>query len=104
VLALAADLAAHAWLSGVWLYGAPLNNATALDAVVDAALARRLSFVKLTACYLPPASAPALARLLGGNTLAALNVYGHFRQLLMRLPRRCWPTRCAQTRHSQRYH
>jgi hypothetical protein len=72
VLALAADLAAHASLTSVWLSDASLGSPAALDAVVDAALARRLSAVKLTSCSMPPASAPALARLLGGNTLTEL--------------------------------
>jgi hypothetical protein len=60
----------------------PLDAPAALDAVVDAALARRLSSVKLYDCNLLPASAPALARLLRGDTLTELHMYGAYRQLL----------------------
>jgi hypothetical protein len=74
VLALAAALAAHAWLTGIWLIGAPLDAPAALDAVVDAALARRLSSVQLTHCRLLPAAGPALARLLGGDVLTELYI------------------------------
>jgi hypothetical protein len=82
VLALAADMAAHAWLASVRLYGAPLDAPAALDAVVDAALARSLSSIKLDTCHLLPTSAPALARLLGGNTLTELYIDNGVRQLL----------------------
>jgi hypothetical protein len=71
VLALAADLAAHTSLTIVRLT-LPLDAPAALDAVVDAALARHLSCVELSDCGLSPASAPALARLLGSDTLAEL--------------------------------
>jgi Leucine-rich repeat (LRR) protein len=66
----------------VWLYGAPLDAPAALDAVVDAALARRLSSVTLHRCRLSPASVPALARLLGGDTLSELHINNAFEQLL----------------------
>jgi hypothetical protein len=82
VLGLAADLAAHASLESVWLYSAPLDAPAALDAVVDAALARRLSSVKLSFCRLLPASASALTRLLGGDTLTELYIEGGSWQLL----------------------
>jgi hypothetical protein len=82
VLALAADMAAHASLAGVGLYNTPLDAPATLDAVVDAALARRLTYVELDGCGLSPASAPALARLLGGNTLTALHIHAAFNQLL----------------------
>jgi hypothetical protein len=72
VLALAADVAAHASLRGLSLNEAPLRTAAALDAVVDAALARQLQTVTLDRCGLSPASAPALARLLGGGALTTL--------------------------------
>ncbi len=52
----------------------PLNTPAVLDAVVDAALARRLSSVRLFTCSLSPASAPALARLIGGR-LARLHIF-----------------------------
>jgi hypothetical protein len=81
-LALAADLAAHAWLASVWLLCMPLDAPGAMDALVDAALARRLSYVRLGNCNLSPASAPALARLLRGDSLAKLNISGANMQLL----------------------
>jgi hypothetical protein len=74
VLALAADLAAHASLTSVSLEDVPLDAPAALDAVVDAALARRLSFVQLHYCWLSPESAPSLARLLTSNTLTELYI------------------------------
>jgi hypothetical protein len=60
VLALAAHVAGHAWLAELVLENVPLNTAAALDALVDAALARRLRAVELWRCPLTPASAPAL--------------------------------------------
>jgi hypothetical protein len=60
------DAAAHTWLTGMHLFRAPLNLPAALDAVVDAALQLRLTYFDLYECRLTPASAPALARLLGG--------------------------------------
>jgi hypothetical protein len=65
VLALAADVAGHAWLAELRLQYVPLNTSAALDALVDAALARRLRAVELLNCRLSPASAPAFVRLLG---------------------------------------
>jgi hypothetical protein len=82
VLALAADLATHASLAGVSLHGVSLDAPAALDAVVDAALARSLSSVRLVRCRFPPAFAPALVRLLGGNTLTELCMSGVTMQLL----------------------
>jgi hypothetical protein len=67
----------------IWLHTAPLDAPAALDAVVDAALAHgRLSSVTLDHCGLSPASAPALARLLSGDTLTELHIHGGSRQLL----------------------
>jgi hypothetical protein len=81
LLALAADLSAHAAayasLHELELVGAPMGAAAALDAVVEAALACRLQKLELVACRLSPASAPALARLLGGSALTKLHIYGH---------------------------
>jgi hypothetical protein len=82
LLALAADVAAHVWLTGLCLLDANLDDPTALDAVVDAALARRLSLVQLRACLLSPASVRALVRLLGGNTLTELCIINKDSQLL----------------------
>jgi hypothetical protein len=71
VVAFAADVAAHASLARLTLH-APLDTPAALDAVVDAALARRMHTVALLSCDLSPASSPALARLLAGGTLTEL--------------------------------
>jgi hypothetical protein len=72
VLALAADMAAHTSLKRVELTYAPLHMHAALDAVVDAALARQMNSLHFFGCHLSPASAPALVRLLGGGTLTNL--------------------------------
>jgi hypothetical protein len=85
VVTLAADVAAHIWLTGLHLYHANLNGPAALDAVVDAVLARRLSAVELNWCLLSPASVPALVRLLGGNALAELKI-DNYNQLLLDEP------------------
>jgi hypothetical protein len=73
VRALAADMTASASsLSQLALFFAPLGGLGALDAVVDAALARRLRTLALQQASLSAASVPALARLLRGGTLGAL--------------------------------
>jgi hypothetical protein len=72
VIAFAADAAAHASLTGLSLDDVPLHTLAALDAVVDAALARRLQSVHICNCRLSSASVPALARLLGGGALTTL--------------------------------
>jgi hypothetical protein len=81
-VALAADLAAHASLQRVELAHAPIITLAALDAVVDAALARQMSSLRFWYCRLFPASALALVRLLGGGTLAELYVSTSGAQLL----------------------
>jgi hypothetical protein len=80
VLALAADLASYTHLRRLHLIHARLNTAAVLDAVVDAALSRRLTSVALGWCNLSPASAPALVRLVAGGALAELNIHdaGHW--------------------------
>jgi hypothetical protein len=74
VLGVAADLAAHASLQRVVLCHEPLHMLAALDAVVDAALARQLVSLGFWYWRLTPAAAPALARLLSGSTLKALTI------------------------------
>ncbi len=64
---------------------AALASPAALDAVVDACLARRLTTVELGHADLSTASVPALARLLGGGALTHLGVYGA-RPLLLDAP------------------
>jgi Ran GTPase-activating protein (RanGAP) involved in mRNA processing and transport len=61
---------------------APLNEPAALDAVVDLALQRRLTCLGLYACGLSPASAPALARLVGGSALRSVVFFGERTRLL----------------------
>jgi hypothetical protein len=68
--------AAHESLTGIRIVRAPLNLPAALDAVVDAALQLRLSYVELYECRLTPASAPALARVLSGSALETLVLEG----------------------------
>ncbi len=82
MLALAADLAAHAWLKEVYMNGAPLGTLAVLDAVVDAALALQLPSLTLYSCRVTPTSAPALARLISGGALTELYVTNQSRQLL----------------------
>jgi hypothetical protein len=74
VLELAAAVLACTFMRELHLRRASLHVPAALDAVVDAALACRLHTVRLIECGLSPASAPALARLLGGGALAQLEV------------------------------
>jgi hypothetical protein len=76
VLAFAADVAAHASLRELELESAPLFTLAALNAVVDAALTRRLQTVAFDSCDLLPASAPALARLLRSDALTTLECWG----------------------------
>jgi hypothetical protein len=66
----------------VKLVGAPLNVPAALDAMVDAALHLRLTYVEFDECGLTPASAPALARVLGGGALRTLSLSGNPSTLL----------------------
>jgi hypothetical protein len=75
ILALAADLAACTFIRELLVSGAPLDTATALDALVDAALARRLRTLRLLNCDVTDHAAPALARLLGGGALAELEIH-----------------------------
>jgi Ran GTPase-activating protein (RanGAP) involved in mRNA processing and transport len=74
VPALIADVAAHVWLTGLHLTSVNINYPAVLDAVLDAALAHRLSAVQLRVSRLSPASVPALVRLLGGNALVELHI------------------------------
>jgi hypothetical protein len=75
--AFATAVAAHASLEGVSVLSAPLHLPAALDAFVDAALARRLRRISFFACKLDAQAAPALARLLGGGALTELCItYG----------------------------
>jgi hypothetical protein len=75
--ALAAAVAGHAChLTRLELKHVPLDKPAALDALVDAALARRLTSLTLCGCALSPASAPALARLLRSDALTALAIDG----------------------------
>jgi hypothetical protein len=73
--AFAAALAAFASpLVFLHLADAPLGALDVLDAVVDAALTNRLASVQFSECGLSPASAPSLARLLGGGALTSLHL------------------------------
>jgi hypothetical protein len=71
------ELPSHTWLTGLALFNAaPLNVLAALNAVVDATLHLRLTYLELFHCHLSPRSVPALARLLGGNALRTLVLEG----------------------------
>jgi hypothetical protein len=83
-LALMTDVACHPWLQQLFLERVPRMPAV-LDAVVDAALARRLTGLHLVRCGLSPASAPALARLLGGG-VASLSVWEALQATLLDAP------------------
>jgi hypothetical protein len=82
VRALAADIAAHAWLRALMLANVAMAVPARLDAVVDAALTRKLNELTFSYCSLAPASVPALARLLDGGAVTALSVVNANRQLL----------------------
>jgi hypothetical protein len=75
VRAFAVDLTASASsLLELVLIDAPLAGHGVLDAVVDAALARRLPDLMFCQCSLSAASVPALARLLSGSALTSLHL------------------------------
>jgi hypothetical protein len=82
VTALAAATAAHDSLPSLTLHYAALYAPDVLDAAVDAALLRRIRSLELSSCHLSPASAPALARLLGGSALTQLDICNGGEQLL----------------------
>jgi hypothetical protein len=74
-LALLRDVDACPTVLELELHGAPLYEAAALDAVVDCALTRGLRSLSCNDCSLSPASAPALARLLGSAALRHLHIW-----------------------------
>jgi hypothetical protein len=70
-----ADVAAHTSLSELQVLGARFDVPAVLDAFGDAALSLPLlRAVSFCGCRLLPASAPALARLLGSGTLSTLRI------------------------------
>jgi hypothetical protein len=73
--ALLAAVAAHAALTALQLTSFELDLPAELDAVVAVALSSRLQCLELRNCELTPASAPALARLLGGTALQTLKFF-----------------------------
>ena len=74
VVALAAGVAAHASLQSLDLHGAALGTAAALDALVDAAILRRLHTLECWNCGLTAASLPSLARLVEAGVLTVLKL------------------------------
>jgi hypothetical protein len=79
LLALAAALPAHASLRELELHASfrePLQSDAACGAVLEAALAARLTSFTLGGCALSPAPVPALVRLLGGGALSKLTLFG----------------------------
>jgi hypothetical protein len=75
-LAVAAAVSTHASLTSLRLRRMSLAAPAALDAVVDATIARRLHTLVLDTGSLSPASAPALARLLRCGALRELSLLG----------------------------
>jgi hypothetical protein len=75
VLVLAAGLAAHTSLQELSLSCIDLSSAAALGAVVDAVVMRQIRSLSLVLCKLGPASAPALATLLGAGALKELALF-----------------------------
>ena len=67
----------HPSLKGFGICRAALDDDTMLGALVDAALARRLSSLRLWMCHLTPASIPAIARVLGSGALRELAIIAH---------------------------
>jgi hypothetical protein len=77
-LALAGRLTGHTSLAGLsFSNNAPHISNAALAAVLDVALVLRFTDLSFSNCRLFPASAPALARLLGGGTLTKLWLWEH---------------------------
>jgi hypothetical protein len=72
----------HCSLQGAWLEDVPLDASAVLDALIDAALARRFSELDLMRCNLSPASIPAFVRLLGGGAMINLCINGGYQALL----------------------
>jgi hypothetical protein len=79
---LAAGMAAHVPLTELAIDGGPLGTAAALDALVDAALARRLSNLTLMDCHFPPAATASLVRLLEGDALTTLYIFDFHKRLI----------------------
>jgi hypothetical protein len=102
VLALAADLATCSFISELLVSRTCFETPAALDALVDAVLTCRLRTLRLYGCYFPAASAPALARLLGGGALTELDIDNFGGEPLLVLPRQCLSTRCAHAARSPR--
>jgi hypothetical protein len=76
LFALADAIRGHNSLKGVCLQDVSLDTPAVLSAVVEAALERRLVRISFRRCKLSPASAPALARLLGSTALTRLIIIG----------------------------
>jgi hypothetical protein len=82
----AQDALAHAWLTGLFVEDAWLNEPAVLDALVDLALQRRLTFLELHGYGFSPACAPALARLVGGSALSTLGLHSELPTLFLDEP------------------
>jgi hypothetical protein len=80
LVALAAEMASHTWLTSLGVFYARLDAPAVLDAFVDVALTLRLSDVTFASCELSPASAPSLVFLLGTGLLAQLFIDGGHEQ------------------------
>jgi hypothetical protein len=74
VIALAADMAGHTSLTGCSIHDAQLDTPAAVDALMGAVLTLRMTSLELHECFLSPAAAPALARVLAGGWVTKLHV------------------------------
>jgi hypothetical protein len=82
LVTLASDMTSHTWLKDLGVFFARLDTTAALDAFVNAALVRQLTNLTIASGCLSPASAPALARLLGSASLKNLYICGGREQRL----------------------
>ena len=77
LIELLGNAAMHPSLKGFGICRAALDDDAMLGALVDAALARRLSSLRLWECHLTPASIPTIARVLGSSALRELAIIAH---------------------------
>jgi hypothetical protein len=74
VIEVAQSMSSHAFLEEFCIFDAVFEDVAALDALVDAALARRMRLAQFEQCRLSPVSVPSLVRLLGSSALKELRI------------------------------
>lgn len=92
---MAAAVPAHASLKELAFWSAALDAPGVMDAVVDAALTRGLTNLRLHFCDVSPVCVPPLVRLLHGDALLSLRIHGLNVQLLDAPSCCCALCRCA---------